>query len=355
MKYYEFCNFQNNELPFNRKERFYTGTVLPALLFHKGLSNFYTFLRQIKGFPLEINEAATKDYFLFYTEYNLKESAGERSVGRKIYAPTNETPDVVIEILKPVKVFIIIEAKMFENTTTTKVSNQIKRQEKYVGEVLQNEFKLQTNQIFHIALVPKKLGISERKYFRVINWDIFLEDQFSNLTSCYFYNYLKFSLENYDDLVSIRVGPDTTGLEIYKLTKQGERFWVGREGGADSIDKDGKNGSWAIHEYYTNPAKPKSGRRGNWITNDEFVRIICRHIEKREDKGTTRAGFINPNQQKNLGKRQPPLEGTDNYQYVYVMNCTKCGLIYGANGSDIHLRKCPNCQGGKPGNTLPVN
>jgi len=78
-------------------------------------------------------------------------------------------------------------------------------------------------------------------------------------------------------------------------------------------------------------------------------------MAKREDKGTTRAGFINQNQQKNLGKRQPPLEGTDNYQYVYVMNCTKCGLIYGANGSDIHLRKCPNCQGGEPGIPLSIN
>ena len=28
-------------------------------------------------------------------------------------------------------------------------------------------------------------------------------------------------------------------------------------------------------------------------------------MSKREDKGTTRAGFINPNKQKNLGKRQP--------------------------------------------------
>jgi len=80
-------------------------------------------------------------------------------------------------------------------------------------------------------------------------------------------------------------------------------------------------------------------------------------MAKREDKGTTRAGFINLNQQKNLGKRQPPLKGTDKYQYVYVMNCKKCGLIYGANGSDIWERKCPSpkCQGGKPGIPLPVN
>ena len=78
-------------------------------------------------------------------------------------------------------------------------------------------------------------------------------------------------------------------------------------------------------------------------------------MAKREYKGTNRAGFINPNQQKNLVKLLPPLEGTDNYQYVYVMNYTKCGLIYGENGSDVHLRKCPNCQGGEPGIPFPVN
>ena len=77
-------------------------------------------------------------------------------------------------------------------------------------------------------------------------------------------------------------------------------------------------------------------------------------MAKCEDKGTTRAGFTNTNQQQNLGPTQPLLEGTDHSQYVYVMNCTKCGLIYGANGSDIHLKKCPKCQGGNPGIPLPV-
>ena len=78
-------------------------------------------------------------------------------------------------------------------------------------------------------------------------------------------------------------------------------------------------------------------------------------MAKREDKGTTTPGFINRNKQKNLGKRLPPLEGTDNCQYVYVMNCTKCGLVYGANGSDIWERKCPSCQEGEPGIPLLVN
>jgi len=81
----------------------------------------------------------------------------------------------------------------------------------------------------------------------------------------------------------------------------------------------------------------------------------CQVWERIEGKGTTRAGFINPNQQQNLGPMQPPIEGTDYGQYVYIIQCTCCGLIYGANGSDIWERKCPKCQGGKPGIPLPVN
>lgn len=43
------------------------------------------------------------------------------------------------------------------------------------------------------------------------------------------------------------------------------------------------------------------------------------------------------------------LAGTDHYQYVYVLRCRSCGHEYGANGSGIFQRKCPNCQGGAPG------
>lgn len=36
-------------------------------------------------------------------------------------------------------------------------------------------------------------------------------------------------------------------------------------------------------------------------------------------------------------------------QKVYLLACKRCGFLYGANGSDIHDRKCPQCQGGKAG------
>ena len=64
---------------------------------------------------------------------------------------------------------------------------------------------------------------------------------------------------------------------------------------------------------------------------------------------TTKIGFVNRNRQKVHGTRG--VKGTDHGQYSYKLEClaAKCGHIYGANGTDIHLRKCPECQGGCPG------
>ena len=68
-----------------------------------------------------------------------------------------------------------------------------------------------------------------------------------------------------------------------------------------------------------------------------------------EPGATTRKGFINPNGQVVL--RATGLPGTDHLQRIYVLLCTQpgCGHEYGANGSDIHGRRCPACQGGAPG------
>ena len=62
---------------------------------------------------------------------------------------------------------------------------------------------------------------------------------------------------------------------------------------------------------------------------------------------TTQIGYINRNQQRNLGTKE--IKGTDYNQFSYKLECLKCGNEYGCNGTDVHLRKCPECQHGKPG------
>ena len=65
-----------------------------------------------------------------------------------------------------------------------------------------------------------------------------------------------------------------------------------------------------------------------------------------ETMKSTETGYVNKNNQKNLGKTDEP--GSGYFQWFYEMECLNCGHKYKANGHDIWLRKCPKCQGGKP-------
>lgn len=285
MDYGSFCRILKgklSELPLNRKEKFYTGTILPALLFHNGLNNFYNFLQKIDDFPHEVNEARTKDNFLFYTEYNLKQSADrKKNVGRIIPTETNETPDAIIEILKPKKVFIVIEAKMFHNVSQTGLSSQISKQRKRVIEPLKKAFNLKENQVFHIALVPKESKLKSGKYYQVINWEVFIDNGEFDLKNNYFYNHLKFALDNYKELVSTGSPPPPyhrkKGQQIYEDGKNNVNYWVGRQGGKKRIIEDIKFNEWETYEYYVNQDKPPTGRKGNWITSKEFAELVDKY------------------------------------------------------------------------------
>jgi len=274
-------------LPINRKERFYTGTVLPSLLFHGGLSNLYSFLRQIRGFPDEVKQENTKDAFLFYTEYNLKESAGKRNVGTEIFTATRDTPDVVIQILQPVTAFVIVEAKMFAKLTQNRFDRQMKAQKNAIIDVLTQTY--QGCYAFHIALLPNKLGFQDTSDdYQILNWEFFLDNKGLNLQGNYFIDYLKYALKNYDKLVSKAGGKASTiqaqksGMSIYLDYKEDKIYWVGRFGGIATIEDDVRTGAWRNKLYGINIEEPRDGREGNWVTSKEFADIIRRGIKSRD-------------------------------------------------------------------------
>jgi 5-methylcytosine-specific restriction protein A len=62
---------------------------------------------------------------------------------------------------------------------------------------------------------------------------------------------------------------------------------------------------------------------------------------------STQIGFVNDNDQLVLGPTGR--DGTDHGQKIYVLRCQRCAHEYGANGSDIALRRCPVCGGGAVG------
>jgi len=78
-------------------------------------------------------------------------------------------------------------------------------------------------------------------------------------------------------------------------------------------------------------------------------------MRKRSNMNTTAPGYKNRNRQVVIRKTEQ--KGTDHNQYVHVLECRnpeqpKCRHRYGANGSDIFQRKCPECQGGENGLTI---
>ena len=68
---------------------------------------------------------------------------------------------------------------------------------------------------------------------------------------------------------------------------------------------------------------------------------------KRPAGYSTRPGYVNHHGQVVI--RNTGLPGTDFGQTVYQLGCSECGHVYGANGADIHLRRCPMHDHGKPG------
>ena len=62
---------------------------------------------------------------------------------------------------------------------------------------------------------------------------------------------------------------------------------------------------------------------------------------------TTQVGYVNRNNQEVV--RPTGKTGTDHGQYAYVLRCRICGHEYGANGSDIWLRRCPEHDRGARG------
>ena len=62
--------------------------------------------------------------------------------------------------------------------------------------------------------------------------------------------------------------------------------------------------------------------------------------------GTTQMKYMNRNGQEVVRSIGKP--GTDHGQCVYVLKCQTCCHEYGANGSDIFLRRCPRRNDGSP-------
>lgn len=148
--------------------------------------------------------------------------------------------------------------------------------------------------------------------------------------------------------------PPMRGVVVFSINADEYSPWYPREkwsylGHGVMVDTD-----WmGLIHYDQRTQELRLARRGPPFGPEDWARLRRSTFDRRPGQwregcgDSVRVGYVNPNGQICLGRRGAP--GTDHDQFAHWTLCGWCGKNYGVNGSDLHLRRCPRCQGGSPG------
>lgn len=282
--------YEKTGLPLNRKERFYTGTVLPALLCAEGLTT-------LSLLPDLINETAREQNLMdrcppldtstspgesvdssiqIFTEYNLKESRLNREFPEP--ALSGDTPDLILFWLQPRRSLLAIEAKVFMRTSPGRLAAQMDRQTP-VLEGIREVLEVAAADVVHVALVPEALKMGARYleenalHRPVLTWEQILRTFPSTSSSKHWAVVLEYALANWHDLAS-DADRYRTGAHIIAQHPSPKHRTMGCRGGIKGkrLRKDIETGSF-VHVWYevSEEAEP---RNGNWFPVAQFIQQV---------------------------------------------------------------------------------
>jgi hypothetical protein len=272
------------QLPINRKEVFFTATVLPMIIAKDNFKHLHLLLKALDIEPVpKIVALPSCTNIQFFTEYNLLESLS--GAGREqdfqddnSMSPTGVTPDLMILIDK---LLIVLEAKMYTQSSAADLETQMNKQKEMLNIVKQTL----GIEYYHFALLPQKLAKrigKETLEDGVITWEE-IRDLFEPVAKDdYFMTMLKIALDSYDTLASSfesNYGKNNEkmmkGQEIYDLFKKNtlEYQFMGRKEGFDGerLKKDLNNDGWKTQNYETRKTELL---KKNWFSVEEFVKKI---------------------------------------------------------------------------------
>ena len=152
------AHLMKTALPMNRKERFFTGTVFPGIVCKKDFQDLGVLALLIPGCvlpPIDPHPATTN--IQFFTEYSLVESIyGNEAKERFPTPPTSkDTPDILILVSGEPTVLIALEAKMYDQPSAPKLTEQMRAQRVQLDYLRQH---LALDAVHHAALLPRGLA-----------------------------------------------------------------------------------------------------------------------------------------------------------------------------------------------------
>jgi hypothetical protein len=267
-------------LPFNRKERFFTGTVLPLLVASDDFARLPAFLSAC-GMPAPVIEAARSarpETIQFLTEYGFAESTwNDRTGDWTDYDGGRDTPDVVIV---GTDWLLAVEAKVYARQGRTVIADQLAAQRTLV-EYWQRKLDVPPEHARLVALLPEAYAREVGDVGApVVTWEAVLA-AVGPSAPAYWRAVLATALRRYDELKSTFDGrrpvrPKLTGAEIVAGHDDGSRSvtWVGRLGGLGGarLQQDLATGSWRTQTYEVSEDEPDNAR--NWFTVAEFVTAV---------------------------------------------------------------------------------
>jgi hypothetical protein len=193
-------------LPLNRKERFYTATILPALVCSQSFAHFHL-LADALNVDVDVRIHADDCTVLFFTEYSLIESlvGNAAALCPELATLPKDTPDVVVLVTEPHPVLIAIEAKMFDRPSKNDLLRQLAAQQLQLTKIvpiLANHLGSTDVQLVHAALLPKQLADRVGDLgVPCLTWE-WLRDTYSDVDQPYFHGLLSYALDHYTELLS---------------------------------------------------------------------------------------------------------------------------------------------------------
>jgi hypothetical protein len=274
-------------LPLNRKERYYTGTVLPMIVASDNFAHLHRLLNLCSLQDISVGESDLSALH-FLTEYSFADSvfSDQDKTDFEHRPQIADSPDVLIS---GPDWLLVIEAKMFTKPTAGALMHQVNRQAELVS-YWTVRLGLHQSRVAHRLLLPKAFSttLTEAELpTPVVTWEDVAE-AYNDVAPPYWLNVLKTALQNYANLIP---PPSTwgtycdaylSGSALRELFDAGDKTytWMGRDQGIDGdlIADDIASGGWKSRKYEVR----KNALDGhlNWFPIETFIERVRRLTEQ---------------------------------------------------------------------------